>query len=74
LPQRSDQVLPAPTTPIMLFQPHTVRDSHNHRTKFSLLQQLLSRCSSHMRTETPTPIRPSSPCSNNSHHAVPATR
>ncbi|CAH2296092.1 Hypothetical predicted protein, partial [Pelobates cultripes] len=28
----------------------------------------------HMRSETPTPIGPSSPCSNNSHHAVPATR
>ncbi|CAH2301062.1 Hypothetical predicted protein, partial [Pelobates cultripes] len=74
LPRRSDQVLPAPTTPITLFQAHAVRDCHDDRTKFSLLQQLPSRCSSHMQSKTPKPIGPSSPCSNNSHHAVSATR
>ncbi|CAH2315086.1 Hypothetical predicted protein, partial [Pelobates cultripes] len=73
LPRRLVQVLPAPTTPITLFQPHAVRDSHADQTKFSQLQQLPSRCFSHMRSETPTLIGPSSPCSNNSHHAVPAT-
>ncbi|CAH2252472.1 Hypothetical predicted protein [Pelobates cultripes] len=47
--------------------------SHGDRIKFSLLQQLPSCCSSHTRSETPTPIGPSSPCSNNSHDAVQAT-